>query len=100
MEPKWEWVDTIFGGVAGIIASILSILGWLAPKFAKLESETVLLRNDMNMKVENAHIRITDNLREITKLKAHREDDLRRLEGMDEKLDKILDRLSEPKGRA
>ncbi|MDH5666547.1 MAG: hypothetical protein OEY86_00870 [Nitrospira sp.] len=92
-DSKWEWVDTVFGVIAGVMASVISMLGWLAPKFAKIEAEADALRNDMNVKVEAVHIRITGNAQEITGLRAHREDDQRRLESIDKKLDKILDRI-------
>lgn len=93
MEPKWEWVDTVFGVIVGVITAVLSMLGWISPKLAKIEERHQELRDDMDEKIEMAHARVTENAQEIARLRAHREDDQRRLKGIDEKLDRILDRI-------
>lgn len=93
MYEKWDTVDTVVGVIAGVIASVLSLLGWLSPKFAKLEAELDEVRDAMNTKVEGVHSRVTANAKDIAELRAHHEDDRRRLERIDGKLDNILDRL-------
>lgn len=92
-DHEWKIVDTIVGVIAGVVGSVLAMLGWLQPKFAKVERETDQLRESVDDRMNSLHERVTKNLGEITRLAAHREDDLRRLEGIDKKLDRILDRI-------
>lgn len=92
-DQKWDIVDTVVGVIAGVIASVLSMLGWLSPRFAKIEADIDAVHDEINVKAEAVHTRVTANAQEIARLRAHREDDQRRLEKIDEKLDKILDRI-------
>lgn len=92
-DPKWDWIDTVFGIIAGAITAIISLLGWINPKLDKLEKKAHDLKDEMDAKVEAVHERVTENAQEIARLRAHREDDQRRLEGIDKKLDRILDRI-------
>ena len=93
MEPKWDVVDTVVGVIAGAISTIVAMVSWIGPKLVKLEEKHQELRSDMDTKVEAVHERVTENVQEITRLRAHREDDQRRLKTIDEKLDRILDRI-------
>ena len=93
MDPKWEWIDTTFGIIVGAITAVLSLLGWINPKLAKIEEKQMAFRDDMDTRLEAVHERITENVQETTKLRAHREDDQRRLQATDDKLHKILARI-------
>lgn len=93
MEPRWEWIDTILGIIGGAVSTILGMVRWLGPKFTKMEQTTQALRNDTDKKINLVHDRITEHVEEIARLRAHREDDQRRLESIDKKLDRILDRI-------
>lgn len=93
LDPKWEWVDTVFGIIVGAISTVIGLVGWISPKLKELKGMTHDLRSDTDVKIEAVHERVTENAQEITRLSAHREDDQRRLKTIDEKLDRILDRI-------
>lgn len=92
-SPLWEWVDTVLGVIAGAISTIIAMVKWIAPKFVKVDEQIRKIRTDTDMKVEAVHVRITEHVEEIARLRAHREDDQRRLENIDKKLDRILERI-------
>lgn len=81
-NPKWEWMDSIFGMIVGTIATILGMLGWINPKFAQVN-------RDLDEKISDVHARITINDQHIATLKAHHERDRDQLQSIDEKLDRI-----------
>lgn len=93
-SPLWEWVDTILGLIAGILSAIVGLTKWLNPKFARLETMTQELRNDTDERIHTVHERITVHIEEISRLRAHREDDRKQLERIDTKLDRILERMA------
>lgn len=87
-NPKWEWMDSIFGMIVGGITTIFGMLGWINPRFSNLQKE-------LDEKIGGVHARITDNDKAIAELEAHHSDKMRRLESIERKIDGISGLLLE-----
>lgn len=85
-NPKWEWMDSIFGMILGVISTVFGMLGWINPKFEGIKKE-------FHEQINDVHARITDNDKAIAELEAHHSDKMRRLESIERKIDAIGETL-------
>lgn len=78
-QPKWEWVDTIFGTILGVLGAVATMTGWTGSKFTKEEEAREKLRKDMDEKIASLHERVTPLASEVAELRAHHEAKMQRL---------------------
>lgn len=97
-NPKWEWVDTIFGMMTGVFSAIGIMTGWTSRKFTVLHERHDKLRNDMDGKVDELHARVTPLAESVAGLEAHHEGFRDRLKAIDEKLGRIENHLMNGRG--
>lgn len=87
-QPKWEWMDSVFGMLIGAISTIVGLTGWISRKFE-------VMRTDFDQEVVALHERVTPLAEDVAALMAHHESDRERLQSIDKKLDRIEEFLRE-----
>lgn len=92
-DPKWEWVDTIFGIIVGTFTTIVSMVGWINPRFTKMDEKHQALRVEIDRKVDEVHSRVSPLAENVAALMAHQEGDRDRLAAIDLKLGRIEEHL-------
>lgn len=78
-QPKWEWMDTIFGAVLGVFGAVATMTGWTGRKFTDVHQAQDLLRKDMDQKIADLHERVTPLAEDVAELRAHHEAKMQRL---------------------
>lgn len=96
-EPRWEWVDTIFGLVIGVLTTVMGMIGWITPRLTrldeKLDKKYQALHMEMDRKVDEVHSRVSPLAEDVAALMAHQEGDRERLAAIDAKLGRIEEHL-------
>ena len=82
-QPKWEWMDTIFGGVLGVISAVVTMTGWTGRKFKSVEESQASLRKEFDDKINSVHARVTPLMADVAELRAHHEAKMQRLTTME-----------------
>lgn len=78
-QPKWEWVDTIFGTILGVFSAVITMTGWTGRKFREVGEAHDQLRKDMDEKISVLHERLPPLASEVAELRAHHEAKMQRL---------------------
>jgi hypothetical protein len=78
-QPKWEWMDTIFGGILGVFSAVATMTGWTGRKFKAVETAHADLRRDFDEKINGVHARVTPLMADVAELRAHHEAKMQRL---------------------
>ena len=78
-QPKWEWVDTIFGTILGVLGAVATMTGWTGRKFTDVHAAHEQLRKDMDGKIAVLHERVTPLASDVAELRAHHEAKMQRL---------------------
>lgn len=97
-QPKWEWVDTVFGLIVGMITTVMGMLGWISPKLQKIDEQAQALRDRMAELEQSCQTRNQLSATSIVRLEAYHEANIQRLaaiEGTTQQIDEKLDRLLE-----
>lgn len=87
-QPKWEWMDSLFGMILGAISAIVGLTGWINRKFEQM-------RTKHDADIVALYERVTPLAEDVSALMAHHESDRERLQSIDKKLDRIEEFLRE-----
>lgn len=88
-QPKWEWLDALFGMILGVFTTIATMTGWTSRRFNKVEERHHRLRETMDAQVDDVRARMNLLNEDVAALMAHHESDRERLQSIDKKLDRI-----------
>lgn len=78
-QPRWEWMDTIFGAVLGVISAVATMTGWTGRKFKEVEEAQDKMEQAFDHKISSLHARVTPLLADVAELRAHHEAKMQRL---------------------
>jgi uncharacterized membrane protein YccC len=78
-QPKWEWMDTIFGTVLGVFSAVATMTGWTGRRFKDVDEAHGKLRRDLDDKITVLHGRVTPLMADVAELRAHHEAKMQRL---------------------
>lgn len=78
-QPKWEWMDTIFGAVLGVFSAVATMTGWTGRRFKEVDERHGQLQKDLDHKLAVLHGRVTPLMSDVAELRAHHEAKMQRL---------------------
>lgn len=105
-QPKWEWMDTIFGAVLGVFSAVATMTGWTGRRFKEVDERHGQLQKDIDHKLSVLHGRVTPLMSDVAELRAYHEAKMQRLsmiegniKAIDEKQDEQIRILYRLEGR-
>lgn len=78
-QPKWEWMDSIFGGILGVFSAVATMTGWTGRKFKTVDESHAAMRKEFDDKINGVHARVTPLMADVAELRAHHEAKMQRL---------------------
>jgi hypothetical protein len=97
-QPKWEWIDSVFGMVIGVMTAIVGMTGWTSRRFKDAEVREVKLRESIDVQLNAIHGRVTPLMEDVAELRAHHESKMQRLAHIESSI-QVIDRKQDEQMR-
>lgn len=97
-QPKWEWVDSVFGMIIGVMTAIVGMTGWTSRRFKDAEAREGKLRESIDVQLNAIHGRVTPLMEDVAELRAHHESKMQRLAHIESSI-QVIDRKQDEQMR-
>ena len=97
-QPKWEWIDSVFGMVVGVMTAIVGMTGWTSRRFKDAEVREGQLRESIDLRMNAIHGRVTPLMEDVAELRAHHESKMQRLAHIESSI-QVIDRKQDEQMR-
>jgi hypothetical protein len=97
-HQKWEWMDSVFGMILGVLSAIIGMTGWTSRKFKDVEARDGKLRETIDQRLGDLHGRVTPLMEDVAELRAHHESKMQRLAHIESSI-QVIDRKQDEQMR-